>query len=430
MAQQEVTAEEIGAFIRKIADNDIVKFVGAVGSVAGFVKFLVELFSEDSTQKILDRIDSLEQDLLAAISQIGRLINQQTETIREDLRLDTNNDALALARSAENLLYVFRELGLQDAIVEALANSSEASERILLETDPFYIGGLVGSGNVHIDIIRALDPRFYEKQKWVNDIYRLADHLELMIGLIKLRVEATHTVAEERELLASSRDVSGGGRPLYRYFVSHRSHNVVMEEFNYNPAVRNAFTTARRQAGDARLRGIEAELQFLQIPQFEEIARVWRSVPAEHMLRANMWKLLVRPANGLDREIARLPLFEARPRRMLRSRATTAGESPSGADKANAAAGRERPPVELVADARPFVVRVLTSLEFKKKFLRDEEPEAAVGLLAQRILDRELDPKEAEFLRTIMRRLGFGALAAGLVYSKEYAEKFGLVKRA
>jgi hypothetical protein len=357
-------------------------------------------------------LDGLESDLLKAVAQIGQLVGQQTEAIRDDLRADIANDALAQAKTAETQLYTYESLGLQGALIEANTLSSEASERILLENDPYYIGPLIVAGNVRIDIVRALDPQFYAQAVWLNEISRLADHLEMMIGTIIQRVQASHTIVRDRELRGPPADETGGV-PHYRYFWAHRHHGIVLEKFTTpGPEHLGALDNAARQrALQARQNGIDAELQYLQVPRFSAIAETWRRTPAEHIFRQSVRKCLVRTVNALDRVLALRPLFDVTYPRRLGVAATAEEEFRDGNNEASGHSRGTRPTVSLVTDTRPFILRIVSSPEFLKSFVEPaQEPEAIVKLAVTRLLEREPDQEEAQLLMGVLKRLGLSAL--------------------
>ncbi len=79
------------------------------------------------------------------------------------------------------------------------------------------------------------------------------------------------------------------------------------------------------------------------------------------------------------------------------------------------------------ADCRPFVIALITSEEFYKKFVEpDAQPEQCIRLAVERALGRSVKEDEARLLVEIQNYLGFDGLAAALIYSDEYRERFGM----
>ncbi len=294
--------ETFGEFLKGIAESDFANIAGAAGDIAAFSKFLIELFSEDSTEKILDRIDKLNDSLNRGIAYLGRLINQQTAIIHQEFDQLKNEDAIAHASAAMNLLFSYEDLGSIEDVVEAEGLSSLATALLLQQEEPFFIGGLITAGNVRIDVIRARDPRFFTEDYWKDEIYLLADKLEYMISVIKQRVDQSHTIGWTKEWEDDGPPPEQGGA-YWHYSMVHKSHGVIIDAFTYRPSDDRSRRRASREAESARTNGVAAELAALGIPKFEEVAKAWRSVPEEHMRRSSIRQILRRPARHLDGQL-------------------------------------------------------------------------------------------------------------------------------
>ena len=105
-------------FWKKVADSDYVQLLSVAGTVAGVAEFLVGLFVDDPTETILRRIDELERAIQQGLAAIGDLINRQTEIIHQEFNTHDSETALSHAFAAAGLIFTYKDLGLQDAIVE------------------------------------------------------------------------------------------------------------------------------------------------------------------------------------------------------------------------------------------------------------------------------------------------------------------------
>jgi hypothetical protein len=201
----DVTGDVVG-FFKKLTESDFAKIAGAVPVIGGVVKFLVGLFSEDDTAKIIERIDQLQDALERGLMEIGDLIRQQTEFIRLQFDIQDNEQIRAVAMTAESDLLTYRNLDERPSVLEADDRSAFATHLLLEQqqlqpTDPFWLGALLLAGTVRIDVIRAVDPDFFAKPGWPDEIYRLADTLQAMIDTIKRQVDSTHVIVEERRVV-------------------------------------------------------------------------------------------------------------------------------------------------------------------------------------------------------------------------------------
>jgi hypothetical protein len=412
----DVTSDIVG-FAKKITDSEFAKIASAVSVIGGAISFLVGLFSEDDTEKILQRIDQLEDSLRRGLLEIGNLIRQQTDFIRLQFEIHDHEQIRAEAMTAEGDLLTYRNLDERQPLFLANDRSRFATALLLAQPqphDPFWLGALLLAGTVRIDVIRALDPDFFAKPGWPDEIYELADTLESMLDVIKGQVNRSHVIVEERRVDESEpqRDSPGGIRPTTRVVI-HRHHGVDIDVFLY---------AQRHLAEPARRRGVTAELEALGIPQYEQIVQTWRSIPAQHMYRRLKERLLGQRANRLDLDLASRARFFTEPTR-LRRRLSLREDRDLAVDTARRP---ERSTWVLNADVRPALVDIVTSAEFHERFIEPDPPAGKmVRLVMQRIFDRDVADAEVKVLTQMQNYLGVDGLVAGLVYGKEYSGKFG-----
>src|SRR5260370_32813270 len=114
------------SFIKRITDSDGAQLLGLAakfsGTLQGVLTF-ISLFEESDTDKILNAIDQLRQDLERDFRDLGDLIKQQTQIVVDAVNRDTM--ALALSRSdiAANRIQDFLTNNDNQALETAKAES-------------------------------------------------------------------------------------------------------------------------------------------------------------------------------------------------------------------------------------------------------------------------------------------------------------------
>jgi len=404
----------------------VVQIITAVTAMVKLANTIKEYNETDSSEEVLERIELMQEALSNQLDQIGQAITELTGIIEEEfdaLKLET---AISLAQTAMNMLYTYRDLGLENALTEADATSSQAVELLKQQDEVYFIGGLLLAGNVRIDVIRALDPGFATDEWRVQEINALASHLESLIQKIEQKVPTYHRVIQW-ENIVSIEDLIGERfnepgmtppPPRVTQEMAHRSSGQIVNSYPFSCSGAGCTLTyiysreeATHLANESRSQGIAAELASLGVPEMREVHSVWRNLITWQLNGYTLWKFLGRKANVLDAQRADRPYFSATREPVRR----------------NARESEGKPQYEMVlnVDARPFIVDLLTSLEFKTRTLEKLDREGIYNELIQQMFSRKPDKDEIVMLRRMEDEVGFDGLVAGLVYGKEYAESYG-----
>jgi len=266
------------SFLQVIAEAGASELLGLSGDEIKVAQGLIGLFADNPPDKIMQRIDRLEDVIHRGFQDLGSLINTQVQRVIDNERTLANQDAIAHAVTAERDLYDYKLTG--DNIYRAFAanESSLATAFLEQQTDPFYISGLICAGNARIDVFRALKPDWVHDPILVGEVNELINSLAGMINTVRQSVDSAHTVApgSEHEYDPSFTD----------YFYSHSDKGEEINRFLYYtapekyPGHRKYYTRggAEGAAKQDRLVGIAQELAFLSIPNFELIQNTWKDL--------------------------------------------------------------------------------------------------------------------------------------------------------
>jgi hypothetical protein len=369
----------------------------------------------------------LESAINNGLTQIGEAIDEFIQLVEEGfdaLKLET---AIAGSQAAMNLLYSYRDLGLQDALVEADGYSSNSVGLLLQQDKVFFIGGVIAAGNVRIDVIRALDAEFATDEYRIQEITALADCLEGMISKIEQRVRSYSDVIEWENIrsfeLPPGVEEPGVSLPptvTITQEMSYRRRGQVIASFPFSCGGMGCTLLtiysreeATRLAEEARERGIAEELASLGVPEMREILDIWRNLVVHQQTGYALWRLLGRRVTSSDWQRAARQYFNIDRIPVLQSEESTE------------AMGKQQLSMELRVNARPFIVDILTSQQLKKKALTKLDRNGVYDELFKRIFNRTPGDDEKALLRQIEDVLGFDGLIAGIVYGKEYTDRFG-----
>ena len=386
--------------------------------MASFASFLYDISQGDTSEKVLQRIRWLESSLIAEIGQAVNTLTRVVERGFDTLKLET---AMAASKAAMNLLYSYRDLGLEEALVEADGYSSNAVALLLQQSEVFFLGGLIAAGNVRIDVIRALDPDFASDAYRMEEINTLVNAVDAMLAKVEQAVLRCHKVAETKFTISLD-----PRRPAYSAAVRQMSYTskgpTPSSRFPFQcygllcPTLCPELYTqdeARQLADNALKNGIQAHRRSLALPEQHGIVDSWRGLIARQQLASVVTRVLGYTPTPFHLQRAARPYFAVETKSMPPSTAATKSDI------------NTNPALHTHTDARPFLVDLLTSIEFRKKVLGDRDSEAAYEELFNRIFDRSPNQNEKTVLAQIEKELGFEGLVAGLIYGKQYAEECG-----
>jgi hypothetical protein len=279
-------AETLG-FFAAISASEAGQLLSLASNAFGVAQGLSGLFADDPLDRVIGRIDSLQRDLDLHFDNLGRLLN--TEIQRDIMHQDQLADQVAIshAKTAENLLYTYKLTHQYDSLNSADVESSNATEFLRQQTDPFYIAGLIDAGNARIDFLRALDdyqrthdPNYHG---WAHDPVRLLEvnglinSLAGMIDTVRNSVDLAHTITDDSENFPLEGETD--------YFYSHRHRGDTVNSWTYlitipheHPIAPYTQPQAWAAAQADRSRGIANELAYLSIPQFQSVLDTWRDL--------------------------------------------------------------------------------------------------------------------------------------------------------
>lgn len=290
------------SFIKRINEGNAGHLVGFAanfsGTIQGIVAF-ISLFTQSDTDKILNAIDQLRQDIERDFRELGDLIKQQTQIVIDTVNRDTM--ALALSRSdiavsrIQEFLTNNNNQALETAKAESIGGVRFFTELGLNSPDlPFFLPGLVKAGTIRIFVIAAEPPApgFREPRAVVvDDINLMVTFLASMIDSIKRKVDAAHTISEKSHSTTCPplpQSPVPAGQPHRIVFVidgySHEENGVLLEFFdaqrgNFRCEQPSGFEEeALSGAIQARNQGVADELAFLGVPGFEQVLQSWRSL--------------------------------------------------------------------------------------------------------------------------------------------------------
>jgi hypothetical protein len=200
MAQIEADA---GDFIKQINDSEAGQFLSLVSNISGTLgagAAVISLFQQSDTDRILDAINQLREELERDFRQLGDLIRQQIQLVVDT----TNRDAMALALSrsdvALNVLPDFLQNNdteaLETARNESIAGVSFFTELGLDAPDlPYFMPGLIKAATIRLLVISAEPANLHEPFDVIASNVRLmADYIARMIDDIKREVDSKHYI--------------------------------------------------------------------------------------------------------------------------------------------------------------------------------------------------------------------------------------------
>jgi hypothetical protein len=262
------------SFIPLIKDAASGDLLSLASDVLQFAESLFGPSANDSIEIILNRINNLEGVVRKGFQDLGLQLDMEIQDLRQDLlnelHMEWNKDAIAHAITAERDLYLYKLTGDSDYLVFAANESSLATAKLEQETNPFYISGLICAGNARIDYFRALEPNWVQDPVLVNEVIQLIQCLEGMINSVRQSVESEHTVVFRDEVIEVPNP--HGVRVVHVYSYVHLHRGIDINSFG------GRGPKAQAAAEQDRLKGIQEELAFMSIPNFELTLKTWKDL--------------------------------------------------------------------------------------------------------------------------------------------------------
>jgi hypothetical protein len=283
---------------KRLNDSDIGQWLSFASNFSGTLQGIVaviSLFQESDTDKILNAIDQLKQDIDRDFKELGDLIQQQTQIIVDN----QNRDAMALALSRSDIaasriqefLSSNNAQALETAKTESIGGVRFFTELGVNAPDlPFFMPGLVKAGTIRIFVIASEPLALREPPAVVvDDLNLMVTFLAAMIDAVKREVDAAHIVNRLSHFIRCA--------PLPQLTVGPPGRTVfVIDSFAHEEdGIRLAFFDAQRgnppceqpsgfeneaqmAAIQARNQGVADELAFLGVPAVEQILQSWRNL--------------------------------------------------------------------------------------------------------------------------------------------------------
>jgi hypothetical protein len=264
------------SFIPLITDAASGNLLGLASDLLGFAESLFGPSAQDTIEIITQRIDALQTVIEKDFQNLGAQLDQEVNRVINELKTEYNDDAVSEALAAESNLKLYKLTGDKMWLGFAGDDSAKAIFRLELMTDPFYIGGLICAGNARIDFLRAFDPDWANNPALTDDVIRLIHFLEGMINTVRQSVESEHTVVlfYVEEVIPNPH---GSGEHIVTvYYYGHFHRALVISSFPVKG--RGGPQAAQAAAEQDRLKGIQEELAFMSIPQFELTLQTWKEL--------------------------------------------------------------------------------------------------------------------------------------------------------
>jgi len=192
-------------FLQRIIGQDAARLVQLftdVGGVGQLFGTIINLFRPSDTDRILQAITNLSQDLDRDFRQLGDLIQQQTQIVVDTV----NRDAMALALSRSDVAMDRIQEFIIDgnlAALETAKSESIAGARFFTElglTSPdlsYFLPGLVKATVIRVFVIGAEPMDLHEPEQVIrDDIQAIITSLTVMAEQMRQKVDSAHVVGE------------------------------------------------------------------------------------------------------------------------------------------------------------------------------------------------------------------------------------------
>jgi hypothetical protein len=408
----------------------VIAIIGAVTAAVELTTAIIEATDDDSSEELVERINLMQSAIDKGFDEVGQAINDLANFIEQINNENILRDVVTAAQTAMDLLKHYKENGDENYRAEATALTYGAKNDLLYEDENinkvFFIGGLVLVGNAHIEMLRThYADDFSTNAIVIQEVDEIADYLETLIQIIEQRIPGHHRVIERQVIDTSLADEIGNEPgvnipPQVRNEMVYQKHGMDQAVFPFycsGPACQlvpvHTKQVATELANEARLSGIAAEKEEQAVPLFRQTLEMWQNLIIYSQRRDIYEKFLGRAENILDLQRANRKYFQVA-KEISRSKQT------SGRYK-----GKERFAINTSIDARPLIVDVLTSIEFKSRILKKLDREEIYEEVVKRVFDRIPTKDEIVKLRRLEDELGYDGMIAGLIFGNEYFKDYG-----
>jgi hypothetical protein len=296
-------------FIKWLNDTQFGNLLALLSNVSGTFQLggmFLSLFKTSDTDKILNAIMELEQDLARDFKDLGDLIRQQIHLVVDTV----NRDAVALALSRSDIAGARIQEFLtrnDSAALETAKTESIGGVRFFTELGhtspdlPFFMPGLIKAGTIRLFVIASQPIDLREPRAViVDDVTAITNSLAAMIDATKRNVDAAHLINRLSHNVPCPPIQELVGLPKRIAFVidGFTHEETFTDDAGNQQSVRLAFfdalngnnpcepqspgdiKAAQAAAAQARSQGVTDELAFMGIPACDQILGSWRGLLA------------------------------------------------------------------------------------------------------------------------------------------------------
>jgi hypothetical protein len=279
------------SFLQRIIGQDAARLVQLftdVGGVGQLFGTIINLFRPSDTDRILQAINDLRQDLDRDFRQLGDLIQQQTQIVVDTV----NRDAMALALSRSDVaMDRIQEFIINGnlAALETAKSESIAGARFFTElgvSSPdlsYFLPGIVKATVIRVFVIGAEPMDLHEPDQVISDdMQAISSSLAVMADQMRQKVDSAHVIAQVSHVVQcwgppppepNPQETPTGGGSTHPVTVidgfTHEEGGVRLQFFDAqrdtapcdqpSPYIDDAYQAAR----NARDSGVHDELAFL-----------------------------------------------------------------------------------------------------------------------------------------------------------------------
>lgn len=321
-------------FLKPFTDSELGKYVGTVGKIVPYVSAVLgvlEFFSERESpeERMLNRIDALHKAVEAGFKHLGEMLQYHTTIILDEVKETALQQAEAHTEAAMLALKSYTDNGQHGHLEHADAISADAVGFFKSQHEPLYLIGMAHAGNVRLDVLHHLYPATELDAFRRREIEEMAAGLTRLIEAKKHEINASHVVGRGPTDMVMGRPREGHNIrpetegdtefsvPTYRH--ANRGRDVVVDgvarqswptigTFGWgrharhwadgSPESTEGFISselALAAAERSRTSGVQGQLKYFMIPEFEKLRDRWLNFAQErqHARAAELARLLI-----------------------------------------------------------------------------------------------------------------------------------------